>query len=265
MSNQIQKVRTDLDRMADQFQAVLPSHISPQRFQRTAVTAIQNTPALLNADRRSLYGAFMKAAQDGLLPDGREGSIVLFGKQAQWMPMVAGILKKVRNSGDLESLSSETVHQGDEFDYWIDEDGPHLRHRPNFMGDRGPMKLVYAVAKVKGGGVYVEVMSEEQITKVRAVSRSAEKGPWKDWPDEMAKKTVIRRLAKRLPMSTDLESVITSVDEQYQLKEVPAQEVRRGIAAIHAATQAQDEAEDAQIVEDEPDGPIPGLDPEDEA
>lgn len=79
----------------------------------------------------------------------------------------------------------------------------------------------------------------------------------------MAKKTVIRRLAKRLPMSTDLESVITSVDEQYQLKEVQTQEVRRGIAAIHAATQEQDEAEDAQIVEDDPDGPIPGLDDDD--
>jgi hypothetical protein len=43
----------------------------------------------------------VKLAQDGLLPDGREAAVVMFGNKAQAMPMIAGILKKVRQSGEV--------------------------------------------------------------------------------------------------------------------------------------------------------------------
>src|SRR3546814_9174090 len=76
--------------------------IPVEKFHRVAVTAISSNPDLLNVDRTSLFGALMKAAQDGLLPDGREGAIVPFKGKASWMPMVAGIMKKVRNSGEIE-------------------------------------------------------------------------------------------------------------------------------------------------------------------
>jgi hypothetical protein len=56
-------------------------------------------------------------------------------------------------------------------------------------------------------------MSLEEIEKVRKVSRAASNGPWVAWWGEMARKTVMRRLSKRLPMSTDLEDEIFSRDE----------------------------------------------------
>lgn len=247
----VAQFRRDIEKMGEQFQNVLPSHITPEKFQRVVVTAIQNSPGLLSCSRESLMGACMRAAQDGLLPDGREGAIVKFGGDAQWMPMTAGLLKKARNSGELESLAAEVVYAGDEFTYWIDEKGPHLRHVPEVMRTPGEPQLAYAVARVAGGGVYIEVMRKEQIEKVRDVSRQKNSGPWKDWQDEMWRKTVIRRLSKRLPMSSDLEQVVTRDDDQYEIRDMgQAQEVRRGIQAIHAATQ-----EDV-----DPDGPIPGLD-----
>lgn len=257
MSTAVQQVRTDLKQMEGEFQNVLPAHISPERFQRVAVTALQNNPDLASCSRKSLLGAFMKSAQDGLLPDGREGAIVKFGGDAQWMPMTAGILKKIRNSGDLESLTAEIVHASDDFDYWIDEEGPHIRHRPNVMTDPGSAKLVYALARVRGGGVYVEIMRHDEIEKVRNVSRAKNGGPWKDWWDEMAKKTAIRRLSKRLPMSSDLEAVITRDDEQYELRDMgSATQVRRGIDAVREATQ---EPVTATVVDIDPDA---GIQPE---
>ncbi|MBX4421155.1 recombinase RecT, partial [Mycobacterium tuberculosis] len=84
-------------------------HVPVEKFTRVAMTAIQNNPDLQNADRRSLFGAIVRLAQDGLLPDGREAAIVLFGKQAQAMPMIAGVLKKIRQSGDVAKVSAHVV------------------------------------------------------------------------------------------------------------------------------------------------------------
>jgi recombinational DNA repair protein RecT len=72
---------------------------------------------------------------------------------------------------------------------------------------------VYAIAKTKDGGIYREVMSKSDIEQVRNVSRAKNAGPWVDWYDEMARKTVIRRIAKRLPSSTDLEKLLEHDNE----------------------------------------------------
>ncbi len=82
----------------------------------------------------------------------------------------------------------------------MDETGEHLKHRPDLTSDRGPATLVYAFAKTKDGGTYIEVMNEEEIEKVKNVSKSKDSGPWKTWPEEMWRKTVLRRLSKKLPM-----------------------------------------------------------------
>ena len=105
----VQEVRNALEKMAPQFQAALPKHVPVERFVRTTLTAIQTNPQLLQADRRTLFAAATRAAQMGLLPDGREGAIVTFKDQAQWMPMVAGIMKLVRNSGEISTWSVQAV------------------------------------------------------------------------------------------------------------------------------------------------------------
>ncbi|WP_272962293.1 recombinase RecT [Alcanivorax jadensis] len=227
MSNQmspVQEFRGQLSSMAGEFTSALPSHIKPEQFQRVAVTAIQNDPNLLQADRKSLLGSIMKAAQDGLIPDGREGALVVFNtkdrntqqwiQKVQWMPMIGGILKKIRQSGELASITAQVVKEGDEFDYWIDDDGEHLQHRPSF-GDAGDVRLVYALAKTKDGAVYIEVMTKADIEKVRGASKTKDRGPWVDWWEQMAKKSAMHRLAKRLPISNELVTVVNRDEEFY--------------------------------------------------
>lgn len=212
----IDEVRTSLTRMTPQFALALPPHIPPERFTRVAITAVQNNPDLLNADRRSLYGACMRAAQDGLLPDGKEAALVMFGKVATYMPMIGGILKKIRNSGELISITAHVVYTADEFDYWVDEDGEHMKFRPSFTANRGAVRLTFAHAKTKDGGVYIEVATEDQIKSIRDVSRSKNNGPWAGpFADEMRRKSALRRLSKRLPMSTDLDEMLHRDDELF--------------------------------------------------
>jgi recombination protein RecT len=210
--NPVAVIRQTLTQMAPEFKAALPAHVSEEKFRRVAMTAIQNNPDLQNADRRSLFGAIVRLAQDGLLPDGREAALVMFGNKAQAMPMIAGVLKKVRQSGEVAKVSAQVVYEHDHFlvRYGFDEDVEHVP--PTLDKPRGKPIGAYATAVLKNGEKLLEVMSLEEIEKVRAVSRSGRNGPWAQWWGEMARKTVMRRLSKRLPMSTDLEEEIFQRD-----------------------------------------------------
>jgi recombination protein RecT len=210
----INEVRGAIEKMAPQFKAALPAHVPVERFVRTTLTAVQTNPRLLEADRRTLFAAATRAAQMGLLPDGREGAIVDFKGQCQFMPMLGGVLKLVRNSGELASIDAQIVYRGDKFTY---RPGIDLvpAHEPDWFGDRGEIVGVYAVAKMKDGAAYVEILNRQQVEKVRSVSRAKDSGPWVSWWDEMARKTAIRRLAKRLPLSTDLDGALAEDDELF--------------------------------------------------
>lgn len=209
----IEAMRGTLTRMQPEFAMALPPQIAAEKFVRITLTAVQMNPALIAADRRSLLGACMKAAQDGLLLDGREAALVIFnskdGPKVQYMPMIGGLLKKLRNSGELSSISANIVREKDKFDYCLGDD-EKIKHKPALVGDRGSVIAVYAIAKTKDGSIYREVMSVEEVERVRASSRARGSGPWTDWWDEMAKKTVIRRICKRLPSSADVDQVFES-------------------------------------------------------
>lgn len=201
-------IRQNLTAMAPSFQAALPAHITVEKFTRVAMTAIQNNPQLANADRQSLFGSIVRLAQDGLLPDGREAAIVLFGNKAQAMPMIAGVLKKIRQSGDVSRVSAQVVYEHDEFVWRLGFDEDVTHNPPPLDKPRGKAIGAYATAVLKDGSRLLEVMSLEEIEAVRAVSRAKNNGPWVQWWGEMARKTVMRRLSKRLPMSTDLQDEI---------------------------------------------------------
>jgi recombination protein RecT len=230
MSNELtpmEAMRGTLVRMQPEFAAALPPQIPVEKFIRTTLTAVQMNPELLGADRRSLLGACMKAAQDGLMLDGREAAPVIFrtkeGPKVQYMPMVGGILKKIRNSGELASISAQVVYDKDHFEYELG-DNEQIIHKPFLSSDRGQPIACYAIAKTKDGAIYREVMSVADVEKVRNSSRAAQSGPWVQWWDEMAKKTVIRRIAKRLPSSADVDSLFESDNEASGFVQVQRQE-----------------------------------------
>ena len=221
MANAVTKMeamRGTLTNMKTEFEAALPAQIPVDKFIRTTLTAVQMNPDLLGADRKSLLGTCMKAAQDGLLLDGREAAPVIFrsksGPTVQYMPMIAGVLKKIRNSGELSSISAQVAYSSDFFEYELGDE-EKITHKPFMGADRGEPIAVYAVAKTKDGAIYREVMSVSDVEKVRKSSRAGKYGPWVDWWDEMAKKTVIRRMAKRLPSSADVDQMWLKDDEQY--------------------------------------------------
>lgn len=219
--------QTVQDRRSD-FANALPAHIPAARFERVVMTAIQNNLQLLDAPRRELFNACVKAAQDGLLPDGREGALVCRpskkGLTVTWQPMIAGIRKKARNSGEIATWDVHAVYSNDKFEFELGDE-PYIKHRPA-LDDPGDLIAVYSVATLKSGEKSRDVMSIAAVHRIRDRSdawkayqaKKIRSTPWATDEAEMAKKTVARRHAKTLPMSTDLDDLIRRDDALYDLE-----------------------------------------------
>lgn len=210
MQEVIAQVRGEV--FKQQIADALPGNVTPERFVRVAVTAIQQQPDLIATRKESLFASIVKCAQDGLLPDGREAALVKFGNDCAYLPMVGGLRKVAAKHGI--TLNAFVVYANDEFDYTLGE-APHVHHKPPRLGDeRGEPIGAYAVATYQDAAMVCppEVMSKDEIEKVRNVSRAKGAGPWSQWWDQMARKTVARRLFKQLPLG-DLDEQATRIIE----------------------------------------------------
>lgn len=212
----VAQLRSEIKGMQTQLMSALPQHIPVERFSRVLMTAVQNNPDLLGCGRQSLWNAVMQAAQDGLLPDGREGAIVPYKSDATWMPMIGGIRKKARNSGDISTWDVRAAYEKDVFQVELGDD-ERIVHRPS-LGDRGKLIAVYSIATLKDGTKSRDYMTVPEIEKIRKKSK-AKNGPWNDatFYDEMAKKTLARRHSKQLPTSADLDDLIRRDDHFYDI------------------------------------------------
>lgn len=209
--------------------------INPDRFIATAKTAIQThvqKDRLEKADRNSLYLSIKKAATDGLMPDNREAALVVYGDQVQYQPMVQGLVKMARQSGEIESINSEVVYENDVFELYHDFEGVKFKHAPNWKDDRGKPCLVWASVKLKSGEIIARAYPKKRIMEIATRSKqsqnySPENG--KDW-EEFWRKAAIRNILKYAPKSTQLEKVLAQSDSEFNLsQEQPieqAQEVK---------------------------------------
>lgn len=185
------------------------------RFLAVAFAALaSNSDLLRQANPLSVIQAIKDAAALGLEPTGLagEGAIILYGQTAQFQPMWRGYLKRIRNSRKVLDIDCQIVYLNDQFSVRLGTD-PFIDHTPllfgerdeasgEFLEQRGGYRGAYAWALMPSGKHIIEWMPESDINEVRdRFSKGANRSdsPWKTaWP-EMARKTVIRRLAKRLP------------------------------------------------------------------
>lgn len=255
----------------------LPSNVKPEAFRNAALIAAQDNPKILQCDQPSVFKSLRTLATAGLVPDGREAALVPFntkidgkwGSKCQAMPMVFGLIKMVRRSGEVSDIRAHIVYQNEvdqgRFDYVVGDD-ESLTHKPILFGEKGNPVAAYAIAKMKDGTTVREFMSAEEIETVRRSSaaqkdystkpaKTSEKpiGIWLDWWAEMWKKTVIRRICKRLDMSSeDMRRVL--VDEDTEMKDVtPDAPELSAFAEKIAAARAEAEPQEPE----EPQDPAP--------
>jgi len=214
---------------------MLPRHLSADRLLKVAQIAATTTPALAKCDVASLIGAIGQCAQMGLEPNTVLGHayLVPFNTKRKdadgnerWVNSVQvivgykGLIDLARRSGQIVSIAAHEVCEHDKFElvYGLDE---KLNHTPS-LGERGEVIGFYAVAKLVGGGYAFEFMSRMQVEKIRDKSQGWQQAqkynktathPWSEHFTEMGRKTVIRRLAKYLPLSIEAQ-VAVNLDEK---------------------------------------------------
>lgn len=205
-----------------QMALALPKTLTADRLTRIVLTECRKTPELRRCNPQSFFGAVLQCAQLGLEPGSALGHCYLLpygnGKAKDGRPNCQliigyrGMIDLARRSGQIVSINAYCVHQADEFVYELGLH-PDIKHRPSAMANRGPVTYVYAVAQLQGGGVQFEVMSRAEIEAVRSQSKAGTRGPWMTHWEEMARKTVVRRLFKYLPVSTEALRAV-EVDEK---------------------------------------------------
>ena len=195
---------------AKQFATALPKHVNSERFVRIAITTIRQNPKLAKCSQESLLGALMVSAQLGLEP-GTLGQCYLIpfeNKKAgtvecQFQIGYKGLIELLRRSGQLSDIYSYTVYENDDFniEYGLSRT---LTHKPNFS-NRGEIVGFYAVAILKDGAKAFEYMTKEEIVKHEEKYRkgSYKNDVWNKNFEEMAQKTVVKKLLKWLPVSVE--------------------------------------------------------------
>lgn len=201
-----------------QIAQALPKHLTADRVIQMSTTLIARTPELAQCSVESLVGGVMQASILGFEPVAALGQcyFVPFNnnknhkKEVQFIIGYKGFLDLARRSGQIETIYAQVVYENDDFEYEFGLE-PKLKHVPALDG-RGTLTHVYAVAKFQGGGYAFEVMSKSDVDKIRKSSKAGQSqySPWSTYYDEMARKTVIRKLSKYLPLSLEHQKSILS-------------------------------------------------------
>lgn len=200
---------------SDQFKAAvakaLPKHLTPDRFIRVACTTVMRTPKLAQCSQASLLNALMTLSQLGIEADGRRAHLIPYGQDCTLIIDYKGLAELAMRSGIVSCLHADVVCENDEFDY---DCGQLKRHRIDFKQPRGAVYAVYALCRFKDGAEKCDVMTREDVEEIRKRSKAGRNGPWvTDW-NEMAKKTVFRRLSKWLPLSPEFRDAVEADEEE---------------------------------------------------
>jgi recombination protein RecT len=220
------------------------SRVKPETLIRLAVFEFSQNEWLRRCTPESIYGSLILSAQIGLEPSGIKGEayLVPFKGKCTLIPGWRGLVKLALRSKAVKSIVSYVVYEADEFSVWLGSE-PRVEHRPCLDGNRGEIRCAYAVAHLTNGAIDVEVMTVDELQKIKdnaAKSRGGKPGPaYEDWEDQMFRKAPIRRLCKRLPLGDDFFQAVKA-DE---LAETGEQE--KMVGYIDAEATESDRVQDA--------------------
>lgn len=188
----------------------LPSVLTPERFSRMAMTAITKTPKLAECSPQSFIGSLLTAAQLGLEPNTPLGQAYLIPfynsrkriYECQFQVGYKGMIDLCNRSGEIKNIEAHIVYENDEFEFEYGLDSK-LKHKP-CMSDKGAPVWVYALYRLNNGGYGFEVMSvDDCMAHGEKYSKAFNNSPWQTNPEEMMKKTVLKKVLKYAPVRSD--------------------------------------------------------------
>lgn len=207
------------DKFREAVASSLPSHMTPERFIRVALTAMMKTPKLAQCSQASIFKVMLDLSSIGLEPDGRRAHIIPYGNIATLIIDYKGLIELAKRSGEVVNWRAELVCENDKFSW---ENGV-VTHKIDWRKPRGKMDAVYSYVRNKDGVEDFEVMTVDQVEAIRKRSKAGNAGPWVTDFSEMAKKTVMRRHSKRLTLSPELSDALSKDGDSFDAPMVEAE------------------------------------------
>lgn len=235
----------------------LGKSIPTKSYIQAAMNAIRKDGRLQQCEPASLFEALLGAAGLQLVVGSALGHAYLVAYKDQCTLIIGyrGLIELATRGGKVRNVEARTVHEDDEFEF---EFGMHPRlvHKPCVATTKTKANLtaVYAVAHLEDGTPVFDVLYPHEIEAARMCSQSGKKnsGPWGAHYLEQARKTAVRRLAKYLPLSAEVQAAIRE-DEKREMNLAPRDvEVESAADAINAELEAASEPEgDAERSEED--------------
>jgi recombination protein RecT len=254
--NQPATLKNYLEKGKKSLSAMIGNEKGAERLIRLALVANAKLPKIRDCTHESLLRSLIECAQLNLEPftalqqcyiipyeDRRKGIT-----EAQFMLGYRGIVSLTARA-DI-SLDAHVVYENDEFECILGTE-KKLKHIPNWREDRGEMIAVYAVAQYKSGLIKFDIMNKSDVEKIRKRSKSPNNGPWVTDYEEMAKKTIVRRLAKYLDMNPEVKRAIEkdaatdTIDVDFDFVDIDTPEI--DVGAVEPVPALQSEVADKSI------------------
>ena len=203
-------LQSQINLMQGEIKKALPSVLTPERFTRMVLSAVSSNKDLAACETKSFLAAMMQAAQLGLEPNTPLGQAYIIPYRdhgtlkAQFQLGYKGMIDLAYRSEQVSVIDAQVVYENDEFEYELGLE-PKLKHKPVFS-NRGKPILYYAMFRTKDGGYGFQVMSyEDCMAHAKKYSKAFNGGfsPWTSNFDEMAKKTVLKKVLKYAPLKSD--------------------------------------------------------------
>jgi len=200
------------------------SNMTPSKFKQIVISELKKSPKLQDAfvkNPASLFASILHCAEMGLNPSQMVGEFYLIPYKDIITPILGykGLLTLLMRSDKVKKIWCEVVYEDDDFEYELGLE-PKLMHIPNHDAVRNSatIKFIYACAKIQDEIVF-KVMSKKEIQNIVNMSKFPNDLYFNDKKDSeqwMAKKTVLKQLAKLMPKDDDRLKKAVAMDDNVE-------------------------------------------------
>lgn len=206
--NVVEEVGKQIELLQKQDKLVLPANFAAQNALMSAWLILQETvdrnkvPVLQSCSRPSIINSLLDMVIQGLNPAKDQCYFIAYGKKLTCMRSYFGSMAIVKNLAGARDIHGEIIYAGDEFVYKIKKGSKKVVSHTQKFANIDPEKIggAYCIIAFEDGREFTEIMDIEQIKKAWKRSRmdpEREGGTHKEFPEEMARRTVIQRACKR--------------------------------------------------------------------
>lgn len=186
----------------------LPANYSAENAMKSAWLILQaaadktGKPVLQACTQASIANALLDMVVQGLNPAKKQGYFVAYGNQLTFQRSYFGAMAVTKRVAGANDIFAQVVWKGDEFEFGVVNGRKTIvKHIQRIENVGGEIVAAYCIIDMADGRQVTDIMTMDQIRqswKKSKMSPDADTSTHKQYPEEMARKTVINRACKAL-------------------------------------------------------------------